>query len=153
MPQLIFPPSARQDLVGIFDFISHNKPVAASNWSDLIEEKCKLIAATPAFGEQRSEFGSDIRNSLVGRYVIFYRMIDASIEVVRVISGDAILQQGNLADYHLTRTARAELCRQAGRIDEDLDGNQKAVLLVHQESDRGFRTRWLSETLVSRTIR
>ena len=88
MPRLIFSPSARQDLVGIFDFISRDKPVAASNWIDLIEEKCKLIAATPTFGEQRFEFGAEIRSSTVGRYVIFYRIFDAGIEVVRVISGD-----------------------------------------------------------------
>lgn len=68
--------------------IARDKPVAASNWIDLIEEKCKLIAATPAFGEQRSEFGPDTRSSMVGRYVIFYRIIDAGVEVVRVISGD-----------------------------------------------------------------
>jgi toxin ParE1/3/4 len=88
MPQLIFSPSARQDLVGIFDFIARDKPVAASNWIDLIEEKCDLIASTPTLGEQRTEFGVDVRSSMVGRYVIFYRPIDLGIEVVRVISGE-----------------------------------------------------------------
>ncbi len=43
MPRLIFSPSARQDLSEIFDFIARDKPVAASNWIDLIEEKCKLF--------------------------------------------------------------------------------------------------------------
>jgi toxin ParE1/3/4 len=76
MRKQIFSPSAQQDLVAIFDFIACDKPVAASNWIDLIEEKCKLIAATQALGEQSSEFGADIRSSTVGRYVIFYRMLD-----------------------------------------------------------------------------
>ena len=88
MPRLIFSPSARQDLTEIFDFIARDKPVAASNWIDLIEEKCKLLAETPEFGEKRPEYGANIRSSMVGRYVIFYRSIDSGIEIVRVISGD-----------------------------------------------------------------
>ena len=93
MPRLIFSPSSRQDLIEIFDFIARDKPIAASNWIDLIEEKRKLVAETPEFGEKRPEYGANIRSCVVGRYVIFYRTIDNSIEdqgieVVRVISGD-----------------------------------------------------------------
>ncbi|MEQ1824721.1 MAG: type II toxin-antitoxin system RelE/ParE family toxin [Pirellula sp.] len=88
MPRLIFSPSARQDLTEIFDFIARDKPAAASNWIDMIEEKCKLMAETPEFGEKRPEYGANIRSSVVGRYVIFYRSIDSGIEVVRIISGD-----------------------------------------------------------------
>jgi toxin ParE1/3/4 len=51
------------------------------------------VAETPEFGEKRPEYGANIRSCVVGRYVIFYRTIDNSIEdqgieVVRVISGD-----------------------------------------------------------------
>jgi toxin ParE1/3/4 len=51
------------------------------------------VAETPEFGEKRPEYGAIIRSCVVGRYVIFYRTIDNSIEdqgieVVRVISGD-----------------------------------------------------------------
>ncbi|KLU01397.1 hypothetical protein RISK_006553 [Rhodopirellula islandica] len=36
----------------------------------------------------RNEYGADIRSSVVGRYVIFYRLIQDGIEVARVIPGD-----------------------------------------------------------------
>ena len=88
MPALIFAPSARQDLLDIFDYIARDKPVAAANWIDKIEKKCELIATMPGFGESRPEYGADIRSSVVGRYVIFYRPINDGIEVVRVIAGD-----------------------------------------------------------------
>jgi toxin ParE1/3/4 len=88
MPSLIFAPSARQDLLEIFNYIARDKPIAAANWIDKIEEKCKLIATMPEFGERRPEYGSEIRSSVVGRYVIFYLPIDDGIEVVRVIAGD-----------------------------------------------------------------
>ena len=59
MPALIFAPSARQDLLDIFDYIARDKPTAAANWIDKIEEKCGLIATMPAMGEKRPEYGID----------------------------------------------------------------------------------------------
>ena len=88
MANLIIAPSARQDLSDIFDYIARDKPIAAANWVEIIEQKCKLIATTPEFGEQRPEYGSEIRSSAVGRYVIFFRPMCDGIEVVRVIPGD-----------------------------------------------------------------
>ena len=88
MAKLIIAPSARQDLSDIFDYIARDKPIAAANWVEKIEQKCKLIAATPDFGETRPEYGREIRSSVVGRYVIFYRVIDGGIEIARVIAGD-----------------------------------------------------------------
>ncbi len=88
MARLIFSPSARQDLSDIFDYIARDKPIAAANWVDKIEEKCELIAATPGFGEKRLEYGDDIRSSAIGRYVIFFRPFNEGAEVVRVVAGD-----------------------------------------------------------------
>jgi toxin ParE1/3/4 len=62
--------------------------MAAANWVDTIEQKCRLIAATPDFGERRPEYGANFRSSVVGRYVIFFRPIKGGIEVVCVIPGD-----------------------------------------------------------------
>ena len=88
MTQLKFAPIARQDLHDIFEYISRDKPRAAASWIDKIEEKCKLIATTPEFGESRPEFGKNIRSSVVGRYVIFYRPVNEEIEIARVLPGD-----------------------------------------------------------------
>jgi toxin ParE1/3/4 len=88
MAKLTISPSARQDLMDIFDYIARDKPIAASRWIDSIEQKCALIASAPELGEKREEFGAGIRSSVVGRYVIFYRPNEEGIEVVRVVSGD-----------------------------------------------------------------
>ncbi len=58
---------------------------------------------------------------------------------------DAILERGDLADYHLTHAARAELCRRAGRMDEARDAYHQAISLARQEPERRFLTRRLSE--------
>ncbi len=83
MAKLIFTPSARQDLSDIFDYIAKDKPSVAK-----IEAKCRLIATMPEFGELRPEYGPEIRSSVVGRYVLFYRAMANGIEVIRVIAGD-----------------------------------------------------------------
>ena len=88
MTTLRFASAARADLSDIFDYIVRDKPVAAARWIDIIEEKCELIASTPEFGEQRPEYGANVRSSIVGRYVIFYRAIPNGIEVIRVIAAD-----------------------------------------------------------------
>ncbi len=88
MPQLVFSPSARQDLSDIFDYIAQDKPIAAANWIDTIEQKCRLLASTPELGEERHEYGAAIRSSLVGRYVLFYKPSDKGIEILRIIPGD-----------------------------------------------------------------
>ncbi len=88
MAKLVIAPSAQQDLSDIYDYIARDKPIAAANWVEKIEGKCKLIATTPEFGERRPEYGADVRSSVVGRYVIFFRPIEDGIEVARVIAGD-----------------------------------------------------------------
>jgi toxin ParE1/3/4 len=88
MARLSISPSARQDLTDIFEYIARDKPVAAANWIDTIESKCELIASAPELGEMRGEYGTDVRSSVVGRYVIFYRPFEDGIEVIRVIPGD-----------------------------------------------------------------
>ena len=81
MAKLIIAPAAQQDLSDIFDYIARDKPIAAANWVETIEQKCMLIATAPEFGEKRPECGSDIRSSAVGRYVVFYRLVSGGIEV------------------------------------------------------------------------
>jgi toxin ParE1/3/4 len=82
MASLVIAPAAKQDLSDIFDYISRDKPMAAANWVETIEQNCKLIAATPEFGERRPEFGVDIRSSAVGRYVIFFRPVTGGIDTM-----------------------------------------------------------------------
>jgi RNA polymerase sigma-70 factor (ECF subfamily) len=58
---------------------------------------------------------------------------------------DAILARGELADYHLAHSARADLCRRLGRNAEARDSYQRALALVQQEPERRFLERRLGE--------
>jgi RNA polymerase sigma-70 factor (ECF subfamily) len=49
---------------------------------------------------------------------------------------DAILAGGDLADYHLAHSARADLCRRLGRTAEARAAYQRALALTRQEPER-----------------
>jgi len=54
---------------------------------------------------------------------------------------DAILARGDLADYHLAHSARADLCRRLGRTAEARASYQRALALAQQEPERRFLER------------
>jgi RNA polymerase sigma-70 factor, ECF subfamily len=58
---------------------------------------------------------------------------------------DAIFLRGDLADYHLAHSARGELCRRLGRIEEARASLKRALSLVRQEPERRFLERRLRE--------
>ena len=58
---------------------------------------------------------------------------------------DAILARGDLADYHLAHSARADLCRRLGRTAEARVAYERARQLTQQEPERRFLERRLSE--------
>ncbi len=58
---------------------------------------------------------------------------------------DAILARGDLADYHLAHSARADLCRRLGRTAEAREAYERALGLARQEPERRFLERRLRE--------
>lgn len=55
---------------------------------------------------------------------------------------EAILNRGELGDYHLAHSARAELCRRLGRQEDARQSYERALALTRQEPERRFlRTR------------
>jgi RNA polymerase sigma-70 factor, ECF subfamily len=58
---------------------------------------------------------------------------------------EAILERGDLADYHLAHSARADLYRRLGRPNEAAEAYRRALSLVRQEPERRFLERRLAE--------
>lgn len=58
---------------------------------------------------------------------------------------DAILDRGELRDYHRAHAARGELCIRAGRIDEGRSSYEKALALAKQAPERRYLERRLRE--------
>lgn len=58
---------------------------------------------------------------------------------------DAVLNRGDLSDYHLAYAARADLCRRLGRKQEAAAAYEQALALAQQEPERRFLKRRLQE--------
>jgi len=58
---------------------------------------------------------------------------------------DSILMRGDLTEYHLAHSARADLCRRLGRSAEARTAYQRALALTQQEPERRFLERRLRE--------
>lgn len=65
-------------------------------------------------------------------------MRDGPLAGVEII--DAILDRGELGDYHLAHSARGELLRRAGRTADAIGAFERAVALVKEDSQRRFLT-------------
>jgi len=93
MSKPFYTSAATQDLTDILLYIAQDKPDAALAWVEKIEAKCLLIASAPEVGESKPELGRSVRASVVGRYVIFHRLINDQMEILRVIPGDRNITQ------------------------------------------------------------
>jgi len=58
---------------------------------------------------------------------------------------DAILARGNLQNYHLAHSARADLCRRLGRTEDARVSYERALRLTEQDPEQRFLKRRLSE--------
>jgi RNA polymerase sigma-70 factor (ECF subfamily) len=56
---------------------------------------------------------------------------------------DAILERGDLTDYHLAHSARADLCRRLGRVADAEASYREALRLAKQHTERRFIERRL----------
>jgi RNA polymerase sigma-70 factor (ECF subfamily) len=58
---------------------------------------------------------------------------------------DAILARGDLSEYHLAHSARGELCKRLGKVEEARSSYIEALRLVRQEPERRLLERRLRE--------
>ena len=58
---------------------------------------------------------------------------------------DALLAAGDLDDYYLAHSARADLCRRLGHTDEARKSYERALELTRQAPERRFLERRLAE--------
>ncbi|MBX2990140.1 MAG: RNA polymerase sigma factor [Bacteroidetes bacterium] len=58
---------------------------------------------------------------------------------------DGILARGELSDYHLAHSARADLCRRMGRFAEARESYERALALTKLEPERRFLERRLHD--------
>ena len=87
MPRVIRSKESDEDLRTIYQYIAADNPDAAERLLRKIDTKLEDYAALPEMGMRRDVLSPGVRSFPVGSYLVFYRIIDAGIEVVRVLHG------------------------------------------------------------------
>jgi toxin ParE1/3/4 len=77
--------AATADLIQIAEYIAADNPKAADRMIGLIEKRCDSVVDFPDRGTDRSQWGAGLRSVNVGNYYVFYRHVNASIEIARII--------------------------------------------------------------------
>jgi toxin ParE1/3/4 len=85
--QCIISPTASRDLATIIDYFLARNIEAGDNFAARFEQKCRNIANFPMIGRHYPELSPQLRGIPLDSYIIFYRVTDDCIEIVRVVSG------------------------------------------------------------------
>lgn len=89
--RLVISEPAREDLIGIWEYISPNNPKAANKLMQIFKEKFELLRDFPYLGRERHELFIGSRSLPVGKYIIIYQLNDDILEIVRVRHGSTKL--------------------------------------------------------------
>ncbi len=87
MPRVVVSPLAQADIDEIWDYIARDSIRNADRFVDRIEERFGLLAANPRLGIARDDLRLGLRRFGHARYLIYYRLRQGGIEVIRVIHG------------------------------------------------------------------
>ena len=78
---------ARGDILDIWLYVAESNPTTADRILDDIERIFGLIAEHPQIGRQRPEVMPGLRSFAIAPWVIFYRIEDEAVGIVRIIHG------------------------------------------------------------------
>src|SRR4051794_26040034 len=90
MPKVLRTRQSRVDVVEIVLRVRRDNRRAARRLLKSIDDTMELLAGFPKLGPQRDELAPSLRSFPVSRYtnyLIFYRIIQDGIEVIRVLHG------------------------------------------------------------------
>jgi toxin ParE1/3/4 len=87
MAKVTFSPKSRQDLLDIGDYIAKDSRVNARRFVGTLMEQCQRIGTSPMGYVGREDLASGLRMAALGRYVIFFRVLDDQVRIERVLHG------------------------------------------------------------------
>lgn len=78
---------AKTDLEGIIEHLEKHSPKAADRFVESHDHKMHLLQQFPLMGRSREELGPDIRSVVVERHIVYYRVKESEIEILRILHG------------------------------------------------------------------
>jgi toxin ParE1/3/4 len=78
---------ASRDLSEIANYFAENSLEAGDHFFRAFNRKCQQLVAFPNSGKSYETIRPDLRGLSLEGYVIFYRILDDGIEILRVVNG------------------------------------------------------------------
>ncbi len=85
MRRVVVSPQAEQDLIDIWLYIAEDQPINADRFLDRLETQVSKLAEFVDMGVARDELAEALKSFPVGRYILFYRVTQEGVELVRVL--------------------------------------------------------------------
>jgi toxin ParE1/3/4 len=85
--RLLLSEKAESDLLRVHAYIEERNPAAADRVIERIHRKLIHLSEFPFTGPERSDLELGLRGAVVGNHLIFYRIINDTIFVSRIIDG------------------------------------------------------------------
>ena len=85
--QLVVSRDAETDLILIWVYYAEKSEQAAKRIREEIIHQYNLLVEYPFLGRSREELQVGLRSMPVANHVVFYRVTDSAIEIVRVLHG------------------------------------------------------------------
>ncbi|NES25045.1 MAG: type II toxin-antitoxin system RelE/ParE family toxin [Symploca sp. SIO3E6] len=78
---------ASQDLNEIADYFTASNIEAGERFFQNFARRCQQLVNFPNLGRSYAEISSNLRGLPIDGHIIFYRILDDGIEILRVVSG------------------------------------------------------------------
>jgi len=94
MPSYRLSPEAKKDLLSIRAYTKDKWGIQqAQKYIDALEKKCEELAQSPRIGREWPEIKPGYRSLAEGKRVIFYRVGDSGIDILRILHGYMDIEQ------------------------------------------------------------
>lgn len=87
MASVSFSPKARQDLIDIGDYIARDSRANARRFVARLQDRRRQIGDAPLGYPGREDLAPGLRMAPLGRYVIFFNVLDDTVRIERVLHG------------------------------------------------------------------
>ncbi|OYD98927.1 plasmid stabilization protein [Nostoc sp. 'Peltigera membranacea cyanobiont' 213] len=78
---------ASRDINEIADYFAETNVEAGERFFSEFNRKCQQLVAFPNSGKSYGKIRPDLRGISLQGYIIFYRVLDDGIEILRIVSG------------------------------------------------------------------
>lgn len=93
--KIVRTPAARIDLIDIWTYIADDSERAADKMLDRVDELLRMLADHPSASRARPELGPSLRSMVAGQCILFCRVQDDELLLVRALSGYLDIRPGD----------------------------------------------------------